>query len=48
MKALFRRAQAYLETYDLDLAEMDLKKASEIDPLNRLVVEIKNLWIIPL
>ncbi|XP_078430511.1 70 kDa peptidyl-prolyl isomerase-like [Wolffia australiana] len=35
VKALFRRAQAYLENYDLDLAELDLKKGLEIDPLNR-------------
>ncbi|MQL93463.1 hypothetical protein Taro_026118 [Colocasia esculenta] len=35
VKALFRRAQAYLETADLDLAELDVKKALEIDPHNR-------------
>ncbi|XP_049931515.1 peptidyl-prolyl cis-trans isomerase FKBP65-like isoform X2 [Nymphaea colorata] len=35
VKALFRRAQAYIETTDFDLAELDLKKALEIDPDNR-------------
>jgi FK506-binding protein 4/5 len=37
VKALFRRAQAYIETLDLDLAEVDIKKALEIDPQNREV-----------
>ncbi|KAL2652977.1 hypothetical protein R1flu_021105 [Riccia fluitans] len=35
VKALYRRAQAYIETVDLDLAEYDIKKALEIDPNNR-------------
>lgn len=35
MKALYRRAQAYMETADLDLAELDVKKALELDPENR-------------
>ncbi|MCO5566991.1 hypothetical protein L7F22_020674 [Adiantum nelumboides] len=35
VKALYRRAQAYIETADLDLAELDIKKALEIDPSNR-------------
>lgn len=35
MKALYRRAQAYIQLVDLDLAEQDLKKALEIDPENR-------------
>jgi len=35
VKALYRRAQAYIELVDLDLAEMDIKKALEIDPDNR-------------
>ena len=35
MKALYRRAQAYIQLVDLDLAEMDIKKALEIDPDNR-------------
>ncbi|RZC50360.1 hypothetical protein C5167_018788 [Papaver somniferum] len=47
IKALFRRAQAYMETIDLDLAELDLKKALEIDPDNREVttqlLRLKNL-----
>lgn len=35
MKALYRRAQAYMQMADLDLAEVDIKKALEIDPENR-------------
>lgn len=35
VKALYRRAQAYIELVDLELAEMDIKKALEIDPDNR-------------
>ncbi|CAJ1938765.1 unnamed protein product [Sphenostylis stenocarpa] len=35
VKALYRRAQAYLHLVDLDLAEMDIKKALEIEPDNR-------------
>ena len=35
MKALYRRAQAYIHLADLDLAEFDIKKALEIDPDNR-------------
>ncbi|KAL0927758.1 hypothetical protein M5K25_001966 [Dendrobium thyrsiflorum] len=34
-KALCRRAQAYIQTADLDLAELVIKKALEIDPDNR-------------
>ncbi|XP_006857116.2 peptidyl-prolyl cis-trans isomerase FKBP62 [Amborella trichopoda] len=37
VKALYRRAQAYMGTSDLDLAELDLKKALEVDPQNREV-----------
>lgn len=37
MKALYRRAQAYMELADLDLAEFDVKKALEVDPNNRFV-----------
>eukprot|EP00253_Pinus_taeda_P025639 PITA_25639 len=44
VKALYRRAQAYIETADLDQAESDLKKALEIDPSNRDVkMEYKTL-----
>ncbi|KAL6995332.1 peptidylprolyl isomerase, partial [Sarracenia purpurea var. burkii] len=44
VKALYRRAQAYLETADLHLAELDIKKALEADPQNREVKLIqKNL-----
>ncbi|KAF2292546.1 hypothetical protein GH714_025436 [Hevea brasiliensis] len=32
VKALYRRAQAYIQLADLDLAEFDIKKALEIDP----------------
>lgn len=35
VKALYRRAQAYINVADLDLAELDIKKALEIDPDNR-------------
>uniref|UniRef100_A0A0D3D4S8 peptidylprolyl isomerase n=1 Tax=Brassica oleracea var. oleracea TaxID=109376 RepID=A0A0D3D4S8_BRAOL len=35
VKALYRRAQAYMELADFDLAEFDVKKALEIDPNNR-------------
>lgn len=35
VKALYRRAQAYIQLVDLDLAEIDIKKALEIDPDNR-------------
>lgn len=35
VKALYRRAQAYMETADLDLAELDIKNALEADPQNR-------------
>ncbi|KAL7116171.1 hypothetical protein ACP275_04G226500 [Erythranthe tilingii] len=35
VKALYRRAQAYMNMADLDLAEIDIKKALEIDPDNR-------------
>ncbi|KAL8162890.1 hypothetical protein V2J09_014379 [Rumex salicifolius] len=37
VKALYRRAQAYIQLVDLDLAEIDIKKALEIDPENKEV-----------
>ncbi|PPR96984.1 hypothetical protein GOBAR_AA23676 [Gossypium barbadense] len=37
VKALYRRAQAYMKTSDLISAEMDIKKALEADPQNREV-----------
>ncbi|XP_059632083.1 peptidyl-prolyl cis-trans isomerase FKBP62-like [Cornus florida] len=44
VKALYRRAQAYIQLVDLDLAELDIKKALEIDPNNKDVkIEYKNL-----
>jgi len=44
VKALYRRAQAHAQLADLDLAELDIKKALEIDPNNRDVkLEYKNL-----
>ncbi|KAH9679936.1 peptidylprolyl isomerase [Citrus sinensis] len=36
VKALYRRVQAYIQLVDLDLAELDIKKALEIDPDNSL------------
>ncbi|KAK1294420.1 Peptidyl-prolyl cis-trans isomerase FKBP65 [Acorus calamus] len=41
VKALYRRAQAYIHTADLDLAELDIKKALEIEPDNR---DVKLEW----
>ncbi|XP_071710598.1 70 kDa peptidyl-prolyl isomerase-like isoform X3 [Rutidosis leptorrhynchoides] len=41
VKALYRRAQAYMESYDLQLAELDIKKALEADPQNREVKSIQ-------
>ena len=38
VKALYRRAQAYINLADLDLAEFDIKKALEIEPDNRYVL----------
>lgn len=35
VKALYRRAQAHMNLADLDLAELDIKKALELDPDNR-------------
>ncbi|XP_010513402.1 PREDICTED: 70 kDa peptidyl-prolyl isomerase-like [Camelina sativa] len=40
VKALYRRAQSYIELGDLISAEMDIKKALEADPENR---EVKSL-----
>ncbi|XP_019436966.1 PREDICTED: peptidyl-prolyl cis-trans isomerase FKBP62-like [Lupinus angustifolius] len=37
VKALYRRAQAYIETGDLLSADVDIKKALEVDPQNREV-----------
>ncbi|KAL8172060.1 hypothetical protein V2J09_023864 [Rumex salicifolius] len=37
IKALYRRAQAFIENADLDLAALDIKKALEVDPDNREV-----------
>lgn len=37
VKALYRRAQAYMETADLVSAELDIRKALDIDPVNREV-----------
>lgn len=42
MKALYRRAQAYIHLADLDLAEFDIKKALEIDPDNRYKEKKRN------
>ncbi|KAG9455803.1 hypothetical protein H6P81_000311 [Aristolochia fimbriata] len=49
LKALYRRAQAYTEVKDMDLAELDLKKALEIDPENgeaaQLLEKVKKLQV---
>ncbi|GAB4852367.1 hypothetical protein Ancab_016559 [Ancistrocladus abbreviatus] len=37
VKALYRRAQAFMENADLEYAELDIKKALEVDPENREV-----------
>ncbi|XP_026393364.1 70 kDa peptidyl-prolyl isomerase-like isoform X1 [Papaver somniferum] len=37
VKALYRRAQAYMKTADFDLSELDINKALEVDPDNREV-----------
>ncbi|XP_057437133.1 peptidyl-prolyl cis-trans isomerase FKBP62-like [Lotus japonicus] len=37
VKALYRRAEALMQLADLDLAELDIKKALEVDPDNREV-----------
>lgn len=44
VKALFRRAQAYRETEDYDLAETDLKRAMEYEPANRWVLSPLVSW----
>ncbi|XP_058725107.1 70 kDa peptidyl-prolyl isomerase-like isoform X3 [Vicia villosa] len=41
VKALYRRAQAYIETGDFLLADVDIKKALEVDPQNREVKMLK-------
>ncbi|KAF8406187.1 hypothetical protein HHK36_008267 [Tetracentron sinense] len=41
VKALYRRAQAYMEIADLDLAELDIKKALEMDSQNREVKSVQ-------
>lgn len=44
VKALYRRAQAYMGTQDLDLAEWDVKKALDLEPDNRdLKLEYRTL-----
>ncbi|GAV56604.1 FKBP_C domain-containing protein/TPR_1 domain-containing protein/TPR_11 domain-containing protein [Cephalotus follicularis] len=45
VKALYRRAQAYMETADLVLAGLDIKKALEVDPQNREVKSIQKTLI---
>lgn len=37
VKALYRRAQAYIHLADLESAEFGIKKALEIEPDNRYV-----------
>ncbi|GJM96488.1 hypothetical protein PR202_ga13327 [Eleusine coracana subsp. coracana] len=49
VKALYRRAQAYIESYDLELAKRDVLKALELDPNNKevklLQVNLKKLQV---
>lgn len=40
VKALYRRAQAYVETGDFLLADVDIKKALEVDPQNRYLKRV--------
>ncbi|KAG1341813.1 peptidyl-prolyl cis-trans isomerase FKBP62 [Cocos nucifera] len=42
VKALYRRAQAYMEAANLDLAKLDIQKALEVDPQNR---EVRSLQV---
>ncbi|KAL5706703.1 peptidylprolyl isomerase [Ranunculus cassubicifolius] len=42
VKALYRRAQAFISTSDLDLSELDIKKALEIDPHNRELISLRH------
>ena len=44
VKALYRRAQAYIQLVDLDLAEVDIKRALEIEPDNRYF-STANCWL---
>lgn len=44
MKALYRRAQAYLGGQDLIEAELDIKAALAIDPANREVRILHQQW----
>ncbi|XP_059298086.1 70 kDa peptidyl-prolyl isomerase-like [Lycium ferocissimum] len=39
VKALFRRAQAYLRINELEKAEIDIRKALEVDPNNRYITD---------
>lgn len=48
VKALYRRAQAYMNMADLDLAEFDIKKALEIDPDNRYIITKSTLLRCPM
>lgn len=40
VKALYRRAQAYMNLVELELAEKDIKKALEIDPNNMYATQV--------
>ena len=44
VKALYRRAQAYMGTADLVLADLDIKKALGADPDNRYLKELNCLY----
>lgn len=43
LKALYRRAQAYMGVAELLLAEVDINKALEVDPQNRYLFATK-IW----
>ena len=45
VKALYRRAQAYMKTADLHLADLDIKRALEADPQNRYGYVIRSVEI---
>jgi Tfp pilus assembly protein PilF len=46
VKALYRRAQAYVESYDLELAKRDVLKALELDPNNKCEHNLLSCYIL--
>lgn len=45
VKALFRRAQAYLRINELEKAEIDITKALEVDPNNRYLICLYTIYM---